>query len=188
MRDQFRHSTKYLDIDAIPPELHEATTRALVSVMASTENTHEDMLASGASSAHRTSRLRTTTPQRPTGSWPTTIATTSFAGNPCRSAGDRHPYSKTHPTTWRTLGCGTPGECLSITALFWPYGHRQSSSRGSPHGQVEIGGFWPPAISSYTRIPQDISPVTCKAGKRHSETHGRRHGWWGARRGPSSQL
>ena len=45
MRDQFRYSTKYLDIDAIPPELHEAITRALVSVMASTENTHEDMLA-----------------------------------------------------------------------------------------------------------------------------------------------
>ena len=43
MRDQFRYPTKYLDVDAISPELHEAITRASVSVLASTEKTHEDM-------------------------------------------------------------------------------------------------------------------------------------------------
>ena len=43
MRDQFRYPTKYLDVNAISPELHEAITRAFVSVLASAENTHEDM-------------------------------------------------------------------------------------------------------------------------------------------------
>ena len=44
MRDQFRYPTKYIDKDAISPQLYEAITRALVSVLASKESTNEDML------------------------------------------------------------------------------------------------------------------------------------------------
>ena len=44
MRDQFRYPTKYLDKEAISPQLYEAITRALVSVLASKESTNEDML------------------------------------------------------------------------------------------------------------------------------------------------
>ena len=68
MRDQFRYPTKYLDFDAIPPELHEAITRALVSVLASTENTHEEMFTRIGELAQLIERpaCKKTTPQRPT--------------------------------------------------------------------------------------------------------------------------
>ena len=99
MKDQFRYPTKYLDVDAIPPELHEAITRALVSVLASKENTHEDMLARIGELAQLIERpaceqrRRRDPPDRDRRQLRQLLSQAIRAGG----AGDRSPYPETHP-------------------------------------------------------------------------------------------